>query len=232
MSASNNTDAKASADGSAVTGGTGTGCGRGHRAQRRERRHHARRIGDADVTAQGVTVEAKMRETGSGDDKDSTHRFGAQATSGAGGGKTGIAGSLAINVANVAADATIAADATVDAGAGDLTLTAEADSESVVKALPEGEGASGTNVGVGASVALNIVEQHAHAQIADDALITGGEGREPHREVRSQAHHAGEAGLVRRHGGHAGGRHRHSEQRGRGLDRQRRRARHHRQARQ
>ena len=84
-----------------MTGGTGTGVGVAIGLNVANVTTRAR-IGDADVTAEGVTVEAKMRETGSGDDKDSTHRFGAQATSGAGGGKTGIAGSLAINVANVA----------------------------------------------------------------------------------------------------------------------------------
>ena len=50
-------------------------------------------------------------------------------------------------------------------------MTSEATSASTVKALPSDGGGDGGKVGIGASVALNIVDQHALAQIGDDATV-------------------------------------------------------------
>src|SRR4029078_994382 len=60
---------------------------------------------------------------------------------------------------------------TFAAGSGDLTIPAEATSSNTAKALPSKEGASGGNVGVGASVALNIVQQQAHAEVEDTGVV-------------------------------------------------------------
>ena len=175
VSATNNGDAKAVADGSAVVAGSndaGTSVGAAVAINVANVTTNAT-IGDnAQVTAKGVTVEAKMRELTSGESSDKTDTLSAEATSGAGGGKTGVAGSFALNVASVSSNATIATGASVSAGAGDLELTAEADSTDTAKALPSKDGASGGKVGIGASVALNIVQQQAHAEVADGGTVS------------------------------------------------------------
>src|SRR6185437_5671196 len=85
----------------------------------------------------------------------------ASAQSGAGGTKLGIAGSLALNLIDTESSASIAGGATVtvkgiSGSAGDVTLVADNRTGTAAKALPE-EPASGGKLGIGASVALNIV---------------------------------------------------------------------------
>ena len=45
--------------------------------------------------------------------------------------------------------------------------------ESTVQALPDGEGGVGTDLGIGASFALGIVDEDVTAQVADGALLVG-----------------------------------------------------------
>ena len=103
--------------------------------------------------------------------EDKTDTFDTEATSGAGGGKIGVAGSLALTVATVSSEATMADGAHVSAGTGDLSMTAEANSVSTVKALPSHGGGEGGKVGIGASVAINILDQHALAQVANNSTL-------------------------------------------------------------
>src|SRR5690606_32157643 len=111
-------------------------------------------IGAADVTANGLAVRALMTDVGG----DTTHTFAAEAKAGAGGGKVGIAGALALNLIDVGATAEIRTGARIDAGGGDVTLVAHSGSSTSASALPDGP-ASGGQVGVGASAALNFFTQ-------------------------------------------------------------------------
>src|SRR5205814_728003 len=110
--------------------------------------------GGAHVTANGVTVEALVTDV----DGDTTNTFDAEATSGASGGKIGVAGSVAINaITSNTSEAVIQSGAVVLAGTGDVIVAAANTSEATAKALPLGEGVTGGNVGVGASISLNLL---------------------------------------------------------------------------
>ena len=102
-----------------------------------------------------------------------THKFGATANSGASGGDTGVAGSFALNYDETDAEALIAGTATVDAGAGDVVLTAANATEATVAAKAKAE--SG-DTGAGISVGINIAGNNAtRAVIADGATVLGGQ---------------------------------------------------------
>ena len=105
----------------------------------------------------------------------STHVFGATTTSGAGGGDVGIAGSISINIVKLETTATIASGATVNAGAGDVIVEAEADSTMNTTALPaEGGSVSGAeSVGIGASVSVALMDEITVASI--EGTVIGGD---------------------------------------------------------
>ena len=194
VSASTNTDANAKADASAVakssgggSGGGGSGGGSGGSsvgigaavALTVANSTAQGRIGDDDVTAQGVKVEAVMTPVAVKAGVEKVHSFGAQATSGAGGGEIGVAGSVAISITDSKAEASIDNAASLALSGGELTLTAENLSNDLVTAKPAATPAtSGSNVGVGASVALDVASDTTRAEIEDGARITGtaGEG--------------------------------------------------------
>ena len=100
----------------------------------------------------------------------STNHFGASATSGSGGGDTGIAGSVAILVVTVDVDARVLGTTTL---AGALASTASSTSETTTEALPDGPGAGGADLGIGASFALSIINDTVRAGIGDGAVVTG-----------------------------------------------------------
>jgi WD40 repeat protein len=105
--------------------------------------------------------------TGSGNTNqklvDQTDSFIADATSGAGGGKIGVAGSVAVNVVIADTQAVIghapggsgSASVTINGG-NDVKLAAAATLSNSTRALPSDGGGSGSNVGVGASVAVSV----------------------------------------------------------------------------
>ena len=116
---------------------------------------------------------------------DTRASFHATAVSGAGGGKTGVAGSVAINIAkdNTRAVVGYNADgnppntaATVLLTTGDVDIRAASRTENIVLAAPSGGGAKGSNVGVGASVALNIALNNTIAEIEDGEAVSGTAG--------------------------------------------------------
>src|SRR5207245_9507946 len=111
-------------------------------------------IGDATVTAGALTVQATMADDGSGDKTDT---FSAQSTSGAGGGKNGVAGSVAVNVTFTDTEASLrsGSQSTLSGGSGDVTLKAAGNVSNTAKALPSDGGGTGSSVGVGISVAAN-----------------------------------------------------------------------------
>ena len=127
-------------------------------------------IDAASITAGGLTVQATMADDGG----DKTDTFSAQSTSGAGGGKTGVAGSVAINIAITDTEANLLpAVQTTITGGGDVTLKAESNVSNTAKALPSDGGGSGSSVGVGISVAVNYGENQTYAQMGDGSALTG-----------------------------------------------------------
>ena len=120
--------------------------------------------------------------SGSASLTESADTFSAAATSGAGGGKTSVAGSLAINIALIEAQATMGytppgalagtTQVTITGG-GDVALTASTASSSTASAQPTDGGGVGTNVGVGISVAVNYAETATLARVADGVILIG-----------------------------------------------------------
>src|SRR5439155_1581831 len=121
----------------------------------------------ANVYSVGATIAALMA---------STHELGASATSGAGGGSVGVAGSVAIDIENIETTARLAGILTAGTGAGaDVAITATSHATSDTKALPEEStgGVSGaSSVGVGASVAVAIVDDTTTAELT--GVLMGG----------------------------------------------------------
>ncbi|MFA5028798.1 MAG: hypothetical protein WC713_13085, partial [Candidatus Methylomirabilota bacterium] len=117
-----------------------------------------------DLTAGGAGTGHKLIET--------THSFRADAQSGAGASKVGVAGSLAINIVTNHTEALIQSGATVAAGSGDVVLRAVNTENDSAKAASK---VSGGDVGVGASIALNVLAVNVtRAEIEDTAVLTGG----------------------------------------------------------
>ena len=95
-----------------------------------------------------------------------------EATAGAGKGKVGIAGSLALTIANVTTNAEIKSNATRgppgdDLHGGDITLSATSSVSSTDKAMASDKDAG--TVGIGAGAAINIVYDTTTASIDDGA---------------------------------------------------------------
>ena len=105
-----------------------------------------------------------------------TDQYLASATAGAGSGKVGIAGSLALNLIDTESLAQIRpdADVTIVPGhTGAIHLSADARSSVSAEALPAEGGASGSKVGIGASVAVNIIANRSSAEVQNTATLTG-----------------------------------------------------------
>lgn len=170
ITASGNTDAAASADGSSAGSTAAVGIGAAV-AINKVSAITAAWIGDAEVNTSGIELVAGMTDNGD----DSQNSFAAEASSGAGGGKVGIAGALALNLIEVRSTATVRTGARVDAGGGDVLLAAtSASSASAVAKPDEDGGASGGEVGVGASVAVNTFSaDQARAALEQGSSLAG-----------------------------------------------------------
>jgi hypothetical protein len=124
------------------------------------------------INTKGVTVQAGMTGTGT-----PVNAISASATSGAGGTKVGVAGSVAINIVNDTSQALIETGASVAAGGGDVALTSLNNATDTASAVPATDsGASGGKVGIGASLALNIISDTTQSEIQDGAALTGAGG--------------------------------------------------------
>ena len=134
----------------------------------------------ADAVA-GKKITLTGKGTGEGHKiTEFTHSSAAFATSGASGGKIGVAGSVAINYSAGTTSATIAGGANVtllDGGdpgteVGDVVINADATSNNLVKAQPK-RTTAGTSVGVGLSFGINIGVHDADAIVDDAATLSG-----------------------------------------------------------
>ena len=119
---------------------------------------------------------------------DTTHTFTATANSGSGKNTIGIAGSFAMNLVSDRTEAYVPATAQVAAGTGDVTVTRHEHDHGPGQGHREGHddlgqlgrhgGSGSSNVGVGASVALNLLLTNVtRAEIVDGA----GAHRRPRR---------------------------------------------------
>ncbi|WP_158080953.1 hypothetical protein, partial [Pelomonas sp. KK5] len=121
-------------------------------------------VGAASVDSQGLALGAG---TVSGARSEST----TTATSGAAGGNTGVAGSLAIGVGISNFSATLASGANVNAHAGAVSLDANSTTGDAVKAQPDKDGVTAENTGVGASVAINVADHTSRAEMKDGSTL-------------------------------------------------------------
>ncbi len=150
------------ADGTAATGSPGVGV--------------AAALNFADGTARAslgaaAAITAPSASFTAGTTTDAL--FGARAVSGAGSSSgVAVAGSLALNVSVLTTEAVIEAGSTATATGG-VTFNATSNTHNVAKALPKTNGATGESTGIGASVAINIVDETTRAQADANAKFTG-----------------------------------------------------------
>ena len=85
---------------------------------------------------------------------------------------------------------------------GNATITAPATAASTVKAEPTPGGVTSTSVGVGASVALNLVTDTTTAALENAATLTGAANVTLSATVDGCGDHRSEDGRVRRQGRH------------------------------
>ncbi|RZL64885.1 MAG: leukotoxin LktA family filamentous adhesin [Variovorax sp.] len=169
VAASGQTDAKASSDGTAVGKTAQVGIGAAASVNQVLSQTTARIGSDARVTADGISVAASMTDRAG----DKQHALEAKAESGAGGSKVGIAASLALNLANTSGRATVGDRATLVASGGNVAVSAEDRASHAALAMPTTNGgAAGGKVGVGVSVALNVVDTTSVAQIGTGASVS------------------------------------------------------------
>lgn len=171
LSASNQSDGAARSDGSAVGSTAAVGIGAGVSVNLLKSQNEASVGEQAVVKASGLTLQATMSDR-LGDGSDLRHGIEAEAKSGAGAGKVGLAGSLALNIADTSSQALVKSGADVDLRDGALTLQADNRSDSSAKALPADDGgASGGKLGIGASVAVNVLAHRSTAEVQDTAIL-------------------------------------------------------------
>ncbi|MBI5616868.1 MAG: right-handed parallel beta-helix repeat-containing protein, partial [Gammaproteobacteria bacterium] len=171
MQSSANLDAKAEADGSATANGS-VGVGAAVAINVADVTNSALIGSGGNITAQGITLEAK---TG-GSEATPEHQFTALSKSGAGSDKVSVAGSFSLNVVTVNTTADVPGFATLRTNGGDLRLRTESTTRTDAEAMPDGNGASGGTVGVGASVALNVVDTTTASTVDDGATLNGTAG--------------------------------------------------------
>ncbi|UUT35880.1 beta strand repeat-containing protein [Microbacterium elymi] len=196
VASSANTDAVGEANGSTATkGSVGVGAGV---AVNDVSMTNVATTGASAIDAHGLTVTATMTPVDSEDgESDTVHTVSATATSGASNAaKVGVAGALAINIVSADTEALIPSGASADAHEGDVTLTAvfvqhdtaEASSKAGFKTCAQvlglpcnistaitGQDATGAGLGVGASVAIQVLTPTVTiAQIADGVPVAAG----------------------------------------------------------
>ncbi len=134
-------------------------------------------INSAAVTDQAYvasTLSARSLDIEATTPDGTTNTFSAEAISGAGAQDTGVAGSLAFNMATVRYDASLKGTANVTlTGDAAANLSATASNTETAGASAKAKTDTGPSTGVGASVALNIVTTATKAQIEDGAALTG-----------------------------------------------------------
>ncbi|MEO8133499.1 MAG: hypothetical protein ABI831_05960, partial [Betaproteobacteria bacterium] len=177
LKATNNTDATASADGSAVSDGD-VGIGAALALNDGHNTAEARVGQGATVNAHGVSVQALMTSLQGG--KDEVSSMGARAQAGAGGKDVGVAGAVALDFETSKAEAVIEAGGTqVTTAGGDIIISAQNTTGSYAIAFggtPGAGGANGGDVGVGAAFAMSIANNTSSAIVTDGVGMHGTSG--------------------------------------------------------
>jgi len=159
-----NTDALAKADGSAAARappGSSATIGAAVAINLADASNKADVGSSAAISASGLTLSSTT---------SSPQTFAANAASAAGsGGTVGVAGSAAIEIVTLHTSAMLLGQA--DLSGGSLTDTAASSSTSTAMAAPDGTGSTSSNLGVGASLALNIVNDSTTAGLGDLATL-------------------------------------------------------------
>ena len=138
----------------------------------------------ADAVAAGATGLMTLTSAGSGSATmvSSTDNFGAYAISGAGGGKTGVAGSVAISITDDDTEADLGYTQPASSpgvpsitvtGAGNVTVNAQTATAVSASAVPANGGGTGANLGVGISVSLDYAQTQTLAQITNGVGLSG-----------------------------------------------------------
>ena len=161
--AANATDSvTASADGSATGGGAGAGVAVAINVADVITRAYLGSSGS--LTASAINVDATLAAGAT---------YSATATSGAGdGADVGIAGSLAINTVDTSVSAAVKSGAGINLNGGSLTLTANSTTAAVASATPDDPGLTPADLGIGASVAINVASNTTFAGLEDGAVLT------------------------------------------------------------
>ncbi|OJX15880.1 MAG: hypothetical protein BGO82_13335 [Devosia sp. 67-54] len=171
----NTTGANTSADGSAVgengsSSGAQVGIGVGVAINVVSKTNIAS-LGNGSHSADGVEITARQFGDPLAPDVDD---YETTATSGAGGSKVGVAGSLALNLINATTTAHILGD--IDAHSGASSISADQRITAKATAAPSGNGANGGKVGIGASVALNLITDSVTAELPNGVTYSHGGG--------------------------------------------------------
>ncbi len=125
-------------------------------------------LGGANLTVQATTVNVTAT-------MDADNTFQAEATSGAGSEDgLGVAGALAINAVDTSVRAFVDNGTVLDLNGGTLTLTAASTTKSVADAKPLEDGGTGESLGLGASVAMNLVDNVTEAMVEAGATVSDG----------------------------------------------------------
>ncbi|HET7128249.1 MAG TPA: hypothetical protein VFJ93_04150, partial [Gaiellaceae bacterium] len=124
---------------------------------------HAYLANNASITAKSVKVESTAPDQSS---------FKAKAVSGAGGSSVGVAGSIAVNVLVMTTSSDIQGTTAVALNGANLELDATSNVENEASATAK-QDADGKASGVGASVAVNVVNDTTTAGVPNDAVLTG-----------------------------------------------------------
>ncbi|MCA9137711.1 MAG: hypothetical protein KDB00_13160, partial [Planctomycetales bacterium] len=168
ISTQSNSDAAATASGAAADASS-AGVGAAVAINRVTITNEATLPTGVTIIAAGLALQATMKTVAA----DRKHRLAAEAVSGAGDGDVGVAASVSINLVDTTTRAVIPTGANVTLSGGDLTIAAEGNVESISTATPEDEGGTGTEVGVGASMALNRIDNIVTAEIQNSAVMGG-----------------------------------------------------------
>ncbi len=124
----------------------------------------------SNLTTDGLTVEALMRNVGG----NTTHTFATNSVSGAADGNVGISTALAINLVDTQSLAEIRTGTTVSGLVGQsLTVRAQSTTDNASRAKPEGDGGVGSDVGVGGSFAMNRARNFVSALVQDSVSLNG-----------------------------------------------------------
>ncbi|NBZ86771.1 LEPR-XLL domain-containing protein [Stagnihabitans tardus] len=155
-------DVDASATGDGSTSDTTVGVGAGVALNVVAANNEARV--DGQVKAAGaVTIQARMSAQG-----DGRHALAAEAIAGAGKTEVGVAGAFAMNISTISTTARLTGSIESQ-GQVTISATGRTQDTATARAKTSGSGAEARTVGVGAAIAINILDDDVLAEVAEGA---------------------------------------------------------------